>query len=149
MNGEILDRLERENIELATVNKRGWAYFIDEIIVSILFSFIYWDHISGAKTPEEMILVINTSFYYVVLLKIIYQTFFVWQYGATPGKMFLKIQIIDRNIFEKPSFISALNRAVVRIFSEMFFYLGFIWAFLNPLKETWHDKLAKTLVIDV
>ncbi len=96
-----------------------------------------------------MILVINTSFYYVVLLKIIYQTFFVWQYGATPGKMFLKIQIIDRNIFEKPSFISALNRAVVRIFSEMFFYLGFIWAFLNPLKETWHDKLAKTLVIDV
>ena len=149
MNEEILDKLEHENIKLATINKRSWAYFVDEIIVSILFSVIYIDQILGAKTPEEMIIVINASFPYVVLLKIIYQTFFVWQYGATPGKMLLKIQIIDRELFEKPSFISSFNRAVVRIFSEMFFYLGFIWAIFNPLKETWHDKLAKTLVVDV
>ncbi len=149
MNEDILERLERENLSLASINKRGWAYFVDEMVVSFLIMIIFWDRLFSVTTPEDMILMMNSLAVYVVILKIIYQTFFVWYYGATPGKLLLKIKVVDREVFENPSFLNSFVRAVVRIVSEMFFYLGFIWALMNPLKEAWHDKAAKTLVINV
>ena len=39
-------------------------------------------------------------------------------------------------------------RAVMRVVSEILFYFGFVVAFFSPLKLTWHDKFAKTLVVD-
>ena len=82
-----------------------------------------------------------------IILKIIYQTFFVYQYGATLGKLAMKIKVIEIRTQSNPSFASSLNRAIFRIISEMFFYLGFLWGMMDPLKQTWHDKTAKTLVI--
>ncbi|NCD00327.1 MAG: RDD family protein, partial [Bacteroidia bacterium] len=32
--------------------------------------------------------------------------------------------------------------------SESIFYLGFVWAALNPKRETWHDRVANTLVVN-
>jgi uncharacterized RDD family membrane protein YckC len=49
---------------------------------------------------------------------------------------------------ENPSIFYSASRAVVRLFSESVFYIGFIWAFLNPKRETWHDKFGKTLVVN-
>ncbi len=149
MNEEILERLDRENLSLSTINRRGWAFFIDEMIVSFLIMIIYWERFSSVSTPQEMILTMNSMVVYVIILKIIYQTFFVWYYGATVGKLLLKIKVVDRELFENPTLLNSFIRAVVRIISEMFFYLGFVWAVLNPLRETWHDKAAKTLVINV
>jgi len=45
--------------------------------------------------------------------------------------------------------MQSLLRATVRIFSEMFFYFGFFWAFTNEFKQTWQDKIGRTIVIDV
>jgi uncharacterized RDD family membrane protein YckC len=59
------------------------------------------------------------------------------------------MQVVDQNSFLKPDFIHSFIRAVVRIVSESLLYLGFIWGLLTKTKQTWHDKLAKTLVIDV
>ncbi len=70
------------------------------------------------------------------------------QYGATLGKIIMKIQIVEASTLSTPSFTSAFNRAVFRIFSELFLYLGFLWGTMNPLRQTWHDKTARTLVVD-
>ena len=43
----------------------------------------------------------------------------------------------------------ALLRASMRFLGETLFYLGLVWAFFDPFKQGWHDKLAKTVVIDV
>ncbi len=144
-----LEKIEKEGLTLASLQARGWAFFIDEIIVSLIFFIIFWDFIFVLKTPEEMIEAINSLVGYLLLLKIIYQTFFVWYYAATPGKMILKIEIIEERDFQTPSFLVSLNRAIGRVISEMLFYLGFAWAFLDPKRQTWHDKLAKTLVVNV
>ena len=63
--------------------------------------------------------------------------------------MILKIEVIEERDFQTPSFLVSLNRAIGRVISEMLFYLGFAWAFLDPKRQTWHDKLAKTLVVNV
>ncbi len=145
---EIIDRFERENITLAPLSKRSVAYFIDELLVSFLFVIIYMGSIEESKDVEEMIGVINGLVMYIMILKVIYQTFFVWVYGATLGKIFMKIRVICVEDFENPTLLYALNRAIVRIISEAIFYLGFAWAFMNPKRESWHDKAGRTLVVN-
>lgn len=149
MNDEILRRLDRENLSIAPMKKRIMAYFIDEILLSMLFMAVYWNDIANVKNYEQMLALISSLAVELMFLKLIYQTFFIWYYGASIGKIASKIICIDVIMFSKPSFKTSLLRAIVRIFSESLFYLGFIWAFGNVLKQTWHDKLAKTVVIDV
>ncbi len=146
---QIIDKFETEGITLATIKSRAWAYTIDEVLISVLFMIIFFGKIPEDASYEETLNLLNSLFSYVILLKIIYQTFFVWYYGATPGKIMLKIKVISTIDLENPAFIYALNRAVVRIISESLFYIGFLWALTNPKRETWHDKVAKTLVVNV
>lgn len=147
-NEELIEKFESENITLAPLQKRGLAYIIDEILISVLFMFIYLDQIPHNVSTEEMIDAINSMFGYVVVLKVVYQTFFIWMYGATLGRIAMKIRVISTDDLENPSLLLALSRSAFRIISESIFYLGFIWAYLNPKRETWHDKVANTLVVN-
>jgi uncharacterized RDD family membrane protein YckC len=71
------------------------------------------------------------------------------QYGATLGKIAMKIRVIEIKTLQNPSIVSALNRAIFRIISEMLLYLGFLWGMFDPARQTWHDKTARTLVVNV
>lgn len=97
---------------------------------------------------EQMINITNTFVLEYMLMKIIYQAFFVMQYGGSIGKIVMKIRVIDINTIQTPNVMVALNRAIFRVVSELFLYLGFLWGLLNPERQTWHDKTAKTLVVD-
>ena len=147
-NEELIEKFERENITLAPLKKRALAYLIDEILVSLLFIFIYIDQIPDNATTEETITIINSLVFYVMVLKVVYQTFFVWMYGATLGRIAMKIKVISLGDLENPSLLFSLSRASFRIISESIFYLGFLWAVLNPKRETWHDKVSNTLVVN-
>jgi len=124
------------------------AFFIDEMLLSLLLIVAMSDSFMQAKTVEEMILLTNSFLFEYMLMKIVYQTFFVMQYGATLGKLAMKIRVIEIATLQNPSFAVALNRAIFRIISEMFFYLGFLWGMMDPARQTWHDKTAKTLVVN-
>jgi len=149
LSEEILKKLQRERITLATINRRGWAFFLDELIISILFSIIYTDSFAKATSLEQVIELTNILFLQVVLLKVIYHTFFVWMYGATVGKILLKIKVVSIEDFDNPTLLNSFIRATVRIVSEFIFYLGFLWAFFDKAKQAWHDKAAKTVVVNV
>ena len=71
------------------------------------------------------------------------------QYGASIGKIVMKIRVMEVMTLQNPNVLVALNRAVFRVVSEMFFYLGFLWGLMDPARQTWHDKTAKTLVVNV
>lgn len=122
---------------------------IDEMLLAVLFLIIIYDRIAGVGSPEEIVPIVNNYTFEYLLLKVAYQTLFVYQYGATIGKIVMKIVIVDIDTLQKPGFSSALNRAVFRVISEMLFYLGFAWAFYNKRRQGWHDKTARTLVVDV
>lgn len=146
---EVEERLERAGLELATVQKRAFAFFVDELLLAILFLVILYDKIAGVGDPDAIVALINSFTFEYLLLKIVYQTFFVYYYGATLGKILAKIQVVDAVTLERPVFGSALNRASFRIISEMIFYLGFVWAFYAQNRQSWHDKTARTLVVNV
>ena len=144
----LLQKLHHEGVTLASVNKRAFAMFIDEMIISLLFFFIIKDQIATLQTPEAIVAYTQSLMVYVLLIKVAYQALFVGLYGATLGKMALKIKVVDQEYLDIPSWQAAIIRAVMRIVSEMLFYFGFVVALFSPVKRTWHDKFARTLVVD-
>ncbi len=141
-------KLYKEEITLAPLSKRALAFVVDKALLALIVVAAMSDRFQG-KDIEGVILAINQTFLFTTLLEITYQTVFVALYGATIGKILLKIRVVGADSFDSPIWSSSLLRASVRFFGETLFYLGLVWAFFDPFKQGWHDKFAKTLVINV
>ncbi|MCZ6831859.1 MAG: RDD family protein [Gammaproteobacteria bacterium] len=71
-----------------------------------------------------------------------------WIYrSATPGKMMLKLRIVDAKTGGKPSTGQLIGRYLGYYVSMLPLMLGIIWVGLDKRKQGWHDKLAGTVVI--
>lgn len=71
-----------------------------------------------------------------------------WVYkSATPGKMALKMSIVDAKTGGKPSTGQLIGRYFAYYISAIPFCLGFIWVGIDKRKQGWHDKLAGTVVV--
>jgi len=136
-----------EDGKLASLKKRVLAYAIDDILISILLLIMLWGQIKTATNMAEVVAIVNSIWLFVVITQTIYHTFFVWQYGATLGKIAMNIEVVELQSGTKPRFGVAFNRSIFRIISGMIFYLGFVWAFFDPNRQTLHDKTASTLVV--
>jgi uncharacterized RDD family membrane protein YckC len=153
---------ESTSLPIASVQKRISAFVIDDIMVALFFLIIFYDqllvivsHTSGMMSAEEITLIqaqlrqFSVDNLLVMLsVKVLYHTVPVWQNGMTLGKYIMKIRVIDLKMGDRPSLIQAFLRALLRIGSEIFFYLGFIMAFMMPLRQTFHDKLSNCVVVD-
>jgi uncharacterized RDD family membrane protein YckC len=140
---------ETKNLELASFGSRIKAFIIDDLLITFVIALVFWDQISKAGDDfASIMMVLNSYIIPVMILKIAYHTFFVWYYGATVGKYVAKIKVIDYNDFGKVTFVNSLVRSIGRILSEMFFYIGFIYAYFNDGRQTFQDKIGKTLVVN-
>lgn len=148
MDEQLESLIRREQIALASIRQRAAAFGIDELLLSMIMIVILWDTMAQAKTLEAMIDVTNSFLLEYMAIKIIYQTFFTMQYGASLGKIVMKIRVIELSTLSNPRFLSAFNRSVFRVVSELLFYLGFVWAMLDPYRRSWHDRSGRTLVIN-
>lgn len=71
-----------------------------------------------------------------------------WIYkSATPGKMALRLKIVDEKTGGKPSAGQLIGRYLAYYISIIPFLLGLIWVAFDRRKQGWHDKLAGTLVV--
>ncbi|WP_456452755.1 RDD family protein [Hydrogenimonas sp.] len=140
--------LRESGLELAPLGRRTVAYAIDDMLVSLIFVVMLWDQIAAAQTPEAVAAIVNSVWLLILVTKIGYHTLFVWQYGASLGKMAMKIWVVEAATLRTPRFAVAFNRAIFRVVSEMVFYLGFLWAFFDPNRQAWHDKTAQTFVVN-
>lgn len=138
------------NLQLASMRSRALGYVIDDFLVTIIIMMIFWeDIISVSQDMDALMYLLKAELAFpLIMLKVIYQTFFVWYYGATIGKIVVKIRVIDANKWGRVSIISSFLRAVGRIFSEMFFYIGFLIGFFNNGRKTFHDITGRTLVVN-
>ena len=139
-----------ENLQLASMRSRALGYVIDDLLVTVIIMAIFWENILAVSHDmNAMMLLMKTDLVMpLLMLKIIYHTFFVWYYGATIGKIIVKIRVIDANSWGRVSMFSSFLRAVGRIFSEMFFYVGFLIGFFNDGRKTFHDITGKSLVVN-
>jgi len=72
----------------------------------------------------------------------------LWKYyQATPGKMIFKATIVDAKTGGKPTLKQWIIRYLGYFVSLLPFGLGYFWVAFDKKKQSFHDKLANTLVI--
>ena len=69
--------------------------------------------------------------------------------SATPGKMITKIKIINAGTGIKLSIGQCVIRYLAYFPAMLFGMFGVIWIAFDKRKQGWHDKLARTFVIQV
>ena len=69
--------------------------------------------------------------------------------GQTVGKRMMGIRVIDFAKGGPIGFGRALLRYVGRIVSSIPCLLGYFWMLWDKEKQTWHDKIATTVVVPV
>ncbi len=133
---------------LASLKKRVLSFIIDDLVVSFLFLAIFIEQIPALGTPEAIQLFLQANLWVLVSLKLLYHTFFIGYNGMTLGKYVARIRAVDQESGELIGYPRAFLRAGVRIFDEMFFYLGFLPAFVLPTRQTLHDRISGCVVVD-
>lgn len=112
-----------------------WRRFFALLIDTIIISFI-----PGMYGQNETTLILAFA---------VNIAYFVWMngaYGATIGKMVLKIKITKEN-GSKINYSDALIREIASLLSFIALFLGYLWMLWDVKKQTWHDHIAKTVVV--
>ena len=150
--------MEVTSLPIASNAKRVGSFIIDDMVVNLFLMIIFSSQInalmSEITTIDETAVMTMNAFIMdniatVFAIKVLYHTVLIWQSGQTFGKYIMKIKAVDMNSGNRLSFQQAFWRASVRLVSEMFFYLGFVFAFFSSLHQTLHDKLSNCVVVDV
>lgn len=143
------ENIDTDNLQLASMKSRVKAFIIDDLSITLLVIVILWDKISASNGDlMSTMIIMNEAFFQIMILKFLYQSFFIWYYGATIGKLIVKIKVIDFDNYGKVTLLSSCIRSAGRILSEAVFYIGFILAYYGDSRQTFHDKFGKTLVVD-
>jgi uncharacterized RDD family membrane protein YckC len=71
-----------------------------------------------------------------------------WRFwSATPGKMLLRIKIVDATTEQPISDQQILMRLWGYLVSTLPLFVGFFWISFDSRRQGWHDKMANTVVI--
>lgn len=143
--------LDRENLSIAPMQKRAFAWLLDSILISIVFMLIYSDDFAkisaNATNYDALILFIQLKTWQISLLKIIYDSVFIYLYGASLGKMAFKIRTISIDLVDNPTLFNSIIRAVSKFLGESIFFITYFFAFADKFNLALHDRIAKSIVI--
>jgi uncharacterized RDD family membrane protein YckC len=107
--------------------ERMGAVFLDTILVSILGSLV-----GGAP----MVFLVALAYF---------AGMWAWR-GTTIGGIVLNLKVV--RLDDQPvTFVVALVRGLAAAFSAIVLFLGFFWIIWDREKQSWHDKIAGTVVV--
>lgn len=156
---------EQKDIEYASFTLRMLASVIDTLLSSIvlvpifeMFNNIFkWSDMSELAqgnvqvvSMEEAIAMLMQSMPSFLFQSFIFAAVIIifWIYkAATPGKMLLKMKIVDVNTGNHPTKKQSVVRYLGYFLSFLPLCLGFIWIYFDKKKQGFHDKIAGTVVI--
>jgi uncharacterized RDD family membrane protein YckC len=123
------------------------ATIVDTILL-MLVSFpllwgIYGDEYFNANAEVAGVADVLISWVFPAVAIILF-----WIYkSATPGKMAFKLRIVDARSGDKPSMGQFIGRYLGYWVSGFALGLGLLWVAFDRRKQSWHDKLAGTVVV--
>ncbi len=113
------------------------AAIIDGVIVGI----ISW-------VLDDLLLLPLLMFWFLPLL-LLYHWLFTGLRGQTPGKMAVRIKVVDAQ-GNRPTLRVAARREVLgKLVSTVVLCIGFLWIETDKQKRGWHDRIAGTYVVKV
>ena len=117
--------------------RRFGAYLIDSILIGIVVGILT----AALKTP---------GYFVGIAIGLAYFVYFEGgSTGQTIGKRVLDIRVIDYATGGPLGYGKAFLRWIGRIVSGAICALGYLWMIWDKEKQTWHDKIAGTVVVQV
>jgi uncharacterized RDD family membrane protein YckC len=118
--------------------RRFWAVFVDGIVLGLVAGVLQ--------------VIVGRTFGGVVALALYigYAGYFEGSpSGQTIGKRALGIRVLDLRTGGSIGFSRAVLRYFAHILSGLPLFLGYFWMLWDPEKQTWHDKIAGSVVVPV
>lgn len=136
-----------ENQEYAGFWIRVGAALIDTLLfllvmaipLTLIYGAEYWTSTTGVKGYWDVLL--------QYIAPIVITVWFWVKYLGTPGKMALRLRVVDAKTGHAPTTPQAIGRYLGYYVSILPLMLGFIWVGIDKKKQGFHDKLAGTVVI--
>jgi uncharacterized RDD family membrane protein YckC len=129
------------------------AVFLDGIILGVVNAGIgfvaglaFATTIRGGAPGAGFIVLQVVTMLINLCIGISYETFMIGKYGATIGKMALKIKVVTPE-GGPVSYLTALGRYFAKILSGMILAIGYIMAAFDDEKRALHDRICSTRVI--
>ncbi len=120
----------------ATLLDGIWWWLLLFVILNLL-GFIRGFEVRGAGTAGALVLVLDAVY-----------TLTMWQiFLSTPGRMTLRLVILDAKTLQRPSFVQLVIRYFAYWASFAPALLGFFWVLFDGRCQSWHDKIAGTVVV--
>lgn len=123
-----------EDTEYAGFLDRLGAAFIDLFIIVIPAGII------GA------IVEIPAFEWLVVGIYHLFNAYFIYNWGQTPGKKLLNIQVVDTD-GNKPNLTRVVLREIFGKIVSRVLLIGYLWVIWDRRKRGWHDYVAGTFVV--
>lgn len=141
---------------------RLFAFILDGILLSVVSSLTNLAFRQPLTQPPPADLaalqtallarIQSPAFLVAFILSALYSVLLVWRFGATVGKMALRLRVVDAKTLGPVSLWQAILREFIvkDVLYRLFFFfswLGYLWIGWDPRKQGWHDKIARTVVI--
>ena len=139
----MVDRAD-DDASLLRIRRAGWwRRFFSALVDSILLSIV--------QVILRVLIGDAGGIGLGLLIDIAYFTYFHGSTGQTPGDMALSIKVVDlRNGTGRPiGYGRAFIRWLGSIVSAIPLFLGYFWMLWDSEKQTWHDKMAGSVVVDL
>ncbi|MFA6918485.1 MAG: RDD family protein [Candidatus Gracilibacteria bacterium] len=120
--------------------ERFIAALIDGILVGVVTGLL--GSLFGFTNSSE-----QASFNPFFILGLAYYVVMTYKYGYTLGKKVMKIRVQKEDTGQNLTIVDAILREVVGKFVSSFLLLGYFWMLWDSKKQTWHDKIAKSIVV--
>lgn len=142
-----------ETRELASWGRRLAALLVDGailgavVLVTLLAAGVSLDEVNDTIWEGSSLAVIALF----VLPEAIYDTFMIGARNQTFGKMLLRIKVVDAagggGIGYRRAFTRWVSTAALWALWAIPGVLDHLWPLRDPRRQTWHDKLARSVVV--
>lgn len=143
------DRITTQVMDYAGFWDRLGASIIDGLLAFLVLLLLFSSVFGVIDLPDDnpVGLVQNLVLILSYILPVAITLAFWIAKGATPGKMALRLRIVDAKSGEPASKVQLTLRYLGYYVSSLPFCLGFLWVAIDKRKQGWHDKIAGTVVL--
>ena len=125
--------------------RRLAAVLLDLLLLSFISSLAGWLILLEYPNTEA---IIHFFSMFLLLLAVPGVAALWWLFQGTPGKLLLGCRIVDARDGGRPRLWQVLVRLLGYGLSALPLGLGFLWMIWDKRHQAWHDKLARTLVVE-
>lgn len=125
--------------------RRALAWLLDAVIAGFVFIPLNPQLYADASEDPSLWLALVLASTILVFLYLI--AFDGGPRGATPGKRIVRIRVADASEGGAIGYRRAAVRRLGYLVGGLIFFAGWWWALFDRRRQTWHDKLAHSVVV--